>query len=86
MSGPVSQALRRTSGPALLLAALALAGCAGPRFVPNPESGIELRWPNGQGTIEEAQAAAQTRCAPNRAMLAGEFVDRDETLARFYCR
>jgi hypothetical protein len=71
----------------VVLGLLALGACAsasGPSFVPNPQAGIELRWANGQGTIEAAQAAAAARCG-GAATLAGEWIDQDETLARFYC-
>ena len=71
---------------ALVLALLALGGCAGPNFVPNPESGIELRWPNGAGDVEKAQAEAATRCPGGAAVLGYISSDADETLARFYCR
>jgi hypothetical protein len=73
--------------PAALLC-LSLGACAGPSFVANPESGVELRWPNGQGSIEVARNDANARCAAHarHAVLADEFMDRDETLARFYCR
>lgn len=55
--------------------------------MPDPESGLELRWQNGDGTIDEARAEAQSLCgaAAKRAVLAAEFMDQDETLARFYC-
>jgi hypothetical protein len=68
-------------------ASLMLVGCAGPAFLPNPESGVELRWPNGQGSIDEAQAKADTRCQAEakHAVLEDEFMDRDETVARFHC-
>lgn len=71
---------------ALVATLLALGGCAGPEFVENPESGIELRWPNGSDSLKEAEVMAETRCPPGRAQLDGLFTDRDETLARFYCR
>jgi hypothetical protein len=67
---------------------LALGACTGPAFVPHPENGIELRWPNGQGTVEAARADAGAICARRgqQAVLDSEFMDQDETLARFYCR
>ena len=60
----------------------------GPAVVRNPESGIELHWQNGEGTLDEAQARAERRCAKRglHAELVAEFLDRDETLARFDCR
>jgi hypothetical protein len=71
---------------AALLALLALGGCAGPQFVQNPERGIELRWPNGAGDIQEAQQDAGTRCPGGTAALGYITSDQDETLVRFYCR
>jgi hypothetical protein len=64
-----------------------LAGCPGPAFVPHPERGVELRWPNGEVGIDAARAKADTRCEgeAKRAVLEDEFMDRDETLARFCC-
>ena len=72
---------------ALILVSLGLGGCAGPSFVPDPEAGIELRWPNGQGSIDAARAEAEARCAASgrHAVLLMETADRDETLARFAC-
>ena len=71
---------------AAVAALLALGGCAGPHFVENPESGIELRWPSGSNLLEVAQYKAAARCPGDRAELALVSADRDETLARFYCR
>jgi len=67
---------------------LLLAACAGPQFVQNPESGIELRWPKGRGEINLARQLAQARCAESekRAVLMAEFADQDESLARFICQ
>lgn len=70
---------------ALVLAFLALSGCAGPTFVQNPESGIELRWPKGAGDIGEAQAMAGTHCPRGAATLGSITGDSDETLAGFTC-
>lgn len=72
----------------LVLTLLALGACASPSFVPDPESGIELRWENGQGTLDAARADAGARCAARgeSAVLAQEFMDQDATVARFYCR
>ena len=67
------------------IALLALAGCTGPQFVPNPESGIELRWPNDAGAFQDAQNEAATRCPGGKAVLGYITSDQDETLAGFYC-
>jgi hypothetical protein len=75
------------SGLGIVGASLLLIGCAGPAFVRNPERGIELRWPNGESSTEEARANADARCQgeAKHAVLQDESMDRDETLARFYC-
>jgi len=71
------------------LGLLAATACTspGPSFVPHPESGIELRWPNGNGTVDMAQAMADKRCALKslHAIFTSESMDQDETLARFVC-
>jgi hypothetical protein len=69
----------------LMLALLALSGCTGPTFVQNPESGVELRWPNGAGDLREAQALAGTRCPGGAAALGYITSDSDETVAGFTC-
>jgi len=83
----ISLALRRHAPRMSLALVLALGACSGPTFVPHPEAGIELRWANGDGNVELAQSMADTRCpGPTKhAVLVGESIDRDETLARFSC-
>ncbi len=74
---------------AALALALSLGACAEPSFVADPEGGgLELRWSRGEGSIEEAQALAQSRCQTQgkRAELTAESTDGDATLARFRCR
>ena len=73
----------------LLLVAASLGGCGGhPKPVPLPESGIELRWPNGAVRVEDAQKDADARCAAagRHAVLVGETSDGAMTIARFACR
>ena len=83
---------RGIAGKAAYILTIALAAapaaCGGPHFVPDPEFGIELRWPNGENDFDAAQAMATARCPAYErpAELAMIARDRDETLARFFCR
>ena len=74
-------------GGIVLMMLLALGACApAPRFVRNPESGIELRWPSAADDLALARADASAACGGEEAMLRGLTMDQDVTLAQFACR
>jgi hypothetical protein len=78
-------------GRAVLGVVLAgLAGCTGwPALQAESPGGISLYWYNwDSGGIDAAKAEADRHCQASggRAVLTGEFTDRDVTRAAFICR